>query len=64
MNDGLEHLPVFAFGVGTKGTFNPAYSPKTRFQSARERVGDGFGLFRGFGTASRDGSGVVQAADG
>ncbi|MBS3979849.1 MAG: hypothetical protein KGZ77_08680 [Rhodobacteraceae bacterium] len=43
---------------------NPAYSPNTRFQSARERVGDGFDLFCGFGTASRDGSGVIQAADG
>jgi adenine-specific DNA-methyltransferase len=42
----------------------PAYSPNTRFQSARERVGDGFDLFCGFGTASRDGSGVIQAADG
>ena len=21
MNDGLGHLPVFAFGIGTKGTF-------------------------------------------
>lgn len=43
---------------------NPAYSPNARFQSARERVGDGFDLFRGFGTASSDGSGVIQAADG
>ncbi|MBK5946470.1 hypothetical protein CCR83_08505, partial [Rhodobacter veldkampii DSM 11550] len=44
--------------------FSPAYSPNARFQSARERVGDGFDLFRGFGTASSDGSGVIQAADG
>ncbi|WP_211096743.1 hypothetical protein, partial [Phaeovulum veldkampii] len=33
-------------------TVIPAYSPNARFQSARERVGDGFDLFRGFGTAS------------
>ncbi|TDQ56230.1 hypothetical protein EV658_1201, partial [Phaeovulum veldkampii DSM 11550] len=33
-------------------TVTPAYSPNARFQSARERVGDGFDLFRGFGTAS------------
>lgn len=49
---------------GVAIALSPAYSPNTRFQSARERVGDGFDLFCGFGTASRDGSGVIQAADG
>ena len=57
-------LPVEKPSAAFYATLSPAYSPNTRFQSARERVGDGFDLFCGFGTASRDGSGVIQAADG
>ena len=55
--------PVYS-DAAIQTCLTPAYSPNARFQSARERVGDGFDLFRGFGTASSDGSGVTPAADG